>query len=356
MQSPLKIFCTVFIVSIFLSAFPLLAEAQSSLPLDITRVSDRVLVMSPKTGNSRVVVLNSQDGLVMLDSGFSPAQARRLRTEAESVFHRSDWSWVIVTNEEFLSSGGMAAFPDAGIITHRDVRDYLELNAEEMPDILASRRDEFQWRVDTARTRLDTMARPPDGLRHWLALCEQITADLSEGFTFPPPTLTFDDRLTLDLGDLTLECIYFGDASSWGDVVVRVPEENLIWTGDVFHAMHVLPYADRGDLGLDIDRWIQVLEELLSGDPSMMKAFRANGTGEWSWQTVHDRYRLMVDIRKVVKEVQADGSTLETLLERMDDIESIFPYVATWQGTELDLIRSDILRTVEGVWYSILPM
>ncbi|MFC1629513.1 hypothetical protein ACFL3H_10450, partial [Gemmatimonadota bacterium] len=54
--------------------------------------------------------------------------------------------------------------------------------------------------------------------------------------SIPFPTLTFDDRLTLDLGDLTLECIYFGDAASWGDVMVRVPEENLIWTGDVFHA------------------------------------------------------------------------------------------------------------------------
>ncbi|MFC1530188.1 hypothetical protein ACFL6R_05685 [Gemmatimonadota bacterium] len=331
-------------------------KAQSTLPLDIDRVSERVLVMAPKTGNSRVVVLNSQNGLVMLDSGFSPNMALRLRAEAERVFDRSDWRYVIVTNEEFLSSGGSAAFTDAEIVAHRDVREVLELFAEELPTILDSRREEFQWRVDTARARLDTMAQPPEGLVNWLQLCEAVAADLSAGFTIPFPTLSFDDRLTLDLGDLTLECIYFGDAASWGDVMVRVPEENLVWTGDVFHAMHVLPYADNPDRGFDIDRWISILKELLSGDPATMKAFRANGTGEWSWQTVNDRYRLMVDIRKIAGEAQADGSTLEALLERINDVESCFPYVANWEGSPPDLIRDDIRRTAEGVWYSILPM
>ncbi|MFC1559356.1 hypothetical protein ACFL39_02075 [Gemmatimonadota bacterium] len=356
MRPSMKVIRLILVPVIALLAVPSGIGAQSKLPLDIERVSERVLVMAPKTGNSRVVVLNSRDGLVMLDSGFSPSMAQRLRAEAEAVFNRSDWRWVIVTNEEFLSSGGMAAFSDAGIITHRDVRELLEENAGLLPDLLADRRDEFQWRVDTTRARLDTTTNPPDGLRHWLALCEQITTDLSEGFTIPLPTLTFDDRLILDLGDLALECIYFGDAASWGDVMVRVPEENLIWTGDVFHAMHILPYADNPDRGFDIDRWITVLEELLSGDPATMKAFRANGTGEWSWQTVHDRLRLMTDIRKVVGEAQADGATLESLLERINEVESWFPYVATWEGSPMDLIRDDIRRTVEGIWYSILPM
>ena len=98
------------------------------------------------------------------------------------------------------------------------------------------------------------------------------------------------------------------------------------------------------------------MEELLSGDPATMKAFRANGTGEWSWQTVNDRYRLMRDIRKMVREARADGSTLEALLERIGDAETMFPYTATWEGSMPDLIRDDIRRTAEGVWYSILPM
>ena len=190
---------------------------------------------------------------------------------------------------------------------------------------------------------------------NWLELCEAVTADLAAGFTIPLPTLSFDDRITLDLGDLTLECIYFGDAASWGDVMVRVPEENLIWTGDVFHAAHVLPYVDNPDRGMDIDRWLAVLEELLSGDPATMKAFRANGTGEWSWRTVSDRHRLMTDIRRVVREAKDSGSNLEALLERIDDVETLFPYVTDWEGSPLDLIRADIRRTAEGVWYSILP-
>jgi glyoxylase-like metal-dependent hydrolase (beta-lactamase superfamily II) len=346
---------SVFLLFTVPAVIPASVGAQSTLPLDIERVGERVLVMAPKTGNSRVVVLNARDGLVMLDSGFSPDMALRLRAEAERVFNRSDWHSVILSGEEFLSSGGSSAFSGAEIIAHRDVREYLESNRDALPDLLADRCDEFQWRVDTTRARLDTMARPPEGLVNWLQLCEAVAADLAAGFTIPLPTLSFDDRITLDLGDLTVECIYFGDAASWGDVMVRVPEENLIWTGDVFHAMHVLPYADNPDRGCDIDRWLSGLEELLSGDPAATRAFRANGTGEWSWWTVNDRRRLMQDIGRIVREAKASGSNLEALLERVDDVETVFPYAAEWEGVDLDLVRSDIRRTTEGVWYSILP-
>ena len=341
---------SMLVIIAALGPAPAGVEGQSTLPLDIERVSERVLVMAPKTGNSRVVVLNSENGLVMLDSGFSPNLARRLKAEAEAVFGRADWRWVIVSGEEFLGCGGLAAFPEAETVAHRGVREYHESHAAELPDILADRRDEFQWRVDTARARLDTMANPPEGYRHWLELCEHVTADLTTGFTIPLPGVTFDDRLRLDLGDLSLECIWFGGAGSWGDLVVRVPEEHLIWTGDLFHAAHVLPYLDQEDTPLDIDRWIAVLEELLDGDPAATVAFRANGEGTWTWQDVHDRCRLMKDIREVVTEAKGEGISLEDLLERLDDVTIRFPYVSEWRGTELALVRSDILRTVEGIW------
>lgn len=51
-----------------------------------------------------------------------------------------------------------------------------------------------------------------------------------------PPTLTFDDRLTVHVGELRLEVIYVGPAHTLGDVVIWVPDARVVFTGDLVFA------------------------------------------------------------------------------------------------------------------------
>jgi glyoxylase-like metal-dependent hydrolase (beta-lactamase superfamily II) len=329
------------------------SDAQTPLPLNIERVSERVLVMSPRTGNSRVVVLNTRAGLVMLNTGWSPAITRRLKSEAERAFGRTDWYGVIVTSEEFLGNGGIGVFPGATVIAQEGFREYLLAHRDDMDGILAARRSEFQDRVTRTRGMLDTLQADPvrrHGLETWLELCRTIADDLEGGFTIPLPGRTFSDRLSLDLGDLTVECISFGGTPEQGCVMVRIPEENLIWLGDVFHAAHVLPYGEYTDAPPDVDGWLAVLDELLSGERETMKVFRANGEDAWTWRQVSDRRRLIADIRNAVQDARRRGESLEALLSRLADVETAFPYVRDWSSTMLELIRDDVRRTVEGLW------
>lgn len=54
-----------------------------------------------------------------------------------------------------------------------------------------------------------------------------------EGIRHTPPTRTFDGQLTLSVGDKRVELIEVGPAHTGGDVLVYVPEDRTIFTGDI---------------------------------------------------------------------------------------------------------------------------
>ncbi len=56
-----------------------------------------------------------------------------------------------------------------------------------------------------------------------------------------PPTLLFDDRLVLDLGDRRVELWNWGRANSPADVGIFLPSERVLFTGDV--VVHPVPFV-----------------------------------------------------------------------------------------------------------------
>ncbi|REE96267.1 MBL fold metallo-hydrolase [Thermomonospora umbrina] len=54
--------------------------------------------------------------------------------------------------------------------------------------------------------------------------------------TLAPPSVTFDERLTLHVGDKRVELLHTGPAHTTGDVVVWLPEERVLFAGDLVMA------------------------------------------------------------------------------------------------------------------------
>jgi glyoxylase-like metal-dependent hydrolase (beta-lactamase superfamily II) len=62
-----------------------------------------------------------------------------------------------------------------------------------------------------------------------------------------PPTLTFDNTLTLYLDQIRVELVFIGPAHTLGDVIAWLPEQGVVFTGDVvFHGGH--PFLGEGCL------------------------------------------------------------------------------------------------------------
>jgi cyclase len=70
------------------------------------------------------------------------------------------------------------------------------------------------------------------------------------------PNKTFSDILDIDMGDVTLNLIYFGKAHSESDIIIHIPQKKILMTGDLFsrYGRPSIP-----DINNQIDeRWIKV--------------------------------------------------------------------------------------------------
>ncbi|MEB8388591.1 MBL fold metallo-hydrolase [Rhodobacteraceae bacterium KMM 6894] len=65
--------------------------------------------------------------------------------------------------------------------------------------------------------------------------------DRAEGTEIQLPTETFEDEYIVDMGDFHIEARYLGPAHSPGDIVVWLPEQSLVISGDVAFHERMLP-------------------------------------------------------------------------------------------------------------------
>jgi tetratricopeptide (TPR) repeat protein len=184
-------------------------------------------------------------------------------------------------------------------------------------------------------------------MRHWISLCQRIADDLSQNYQIDLPQITFQDRMTLDMGDLTLELIYFGPASSTGNIIVRIPEEGVVILGDLFHFFHVLPLSER-DIIPDVPRWLDVLDEVLDEKWDLKYAVCSNSKAIWTRKELEARRDLIRNVYEKVLVAEKVGQDLQSLLDRFASLETEFPAIADWEVPQL--IVGDIARTTIGIW------
>ena len=184
-----------------------------------TRLSDNVLVLTEVSPLENIVVaLASQKGLVVIDTTGSRSAAETMRTLIEQEFGRKDFAYVVNTHNHGDHVLGNPVFPDAVVVCHENCRKAL---TQPGPQAAQFQKQSYK---------------------------------------------TFDDRMSLDLGNLTLNLIYFGRAHSNNDIFIQVPEEGLLMTGDLFLERGFLPlFSGFGQTDLDVPRWIEVLNEVLDG-------------------------------------------------------------------------------------------
>jgi glyoxylase-like metal-dependent hydrolase (beta-lactamase superfamily II) len=75
------------------------------------------------------------------------------------------------------------------------------------------------------------------------------------------PTITFTDRMTLHLGRRRVDLMFLGRAHTAGDIVAYVPDENVMFTGDIVE-YHSACYCGDGHFG----DWPATLERIASFD------------------------------------------------------------------------------------------
>jgi cyclase len=163
------------------------------------------------------------EGAIAVDALFTPSMTRAFQ---EQIRRRTSKPvrQLINTHHHVDHTLGNEHFTEIDIIGHSRCRDEIE-------------------RVGVPRERLNAMA------PHFAG------AIAASGIR--PPNLTFADRMTLFLGDRRIELMHLGTGHTVDDVLVYLPEEKLLFAGDVaFH--YVTPLAFEGH----ISGWIRVIDAI----------------------------------------------------------------------------------------------
>lgn len=309
------------LVGLFLPLLAAGAERSSTDYVRIERLSDRVL-LAHWIGPDRLchlVGIQSEKGLVLIDTEMSPRVMTPIKVQIERRFGRTDWAYVINTHGHH--AGGNGAFKDTPIVAHENLADEIQWRIDSQADPQRKRTilDEVAQVLTTLRTNLRQVggnrayARMMHGeIRFW----ELYAEDLKEGYEVVKPTLTFADRHTLDLGDVTLELVFFGKGHSDSDVLVYIPQEELLFTGAIAYQRAHLPQIGESSRMEDIQRSVAVLEKFLSPDVPIRRVVASHSVPlqKKDLVPIREYYERML---AGVRAAQREGLTLEQAAERL---------------------------------------
>jgi glyoxylase-like metal-dependent hydrolase (beta-lactamase superfamily II) len=147
-------------------------------------------------------IIVGDDGVLLIDSLRVPSFARHLIEDVRKLTDKPV-RYVVDTHSHWDHSWGNEEFPDSTIIGHANCRaEMLDLEARE-------------WWTNRVVSSGESWAE------------EAKTVNVT------PPDLTFEDRMSLHFGGRRIDLRYLGRAHTSGDLFVHLPDDRLLFTGDV---------------------------------------------------------------------------------------------------------------------------
>ena len=326
---------------------PAFGQESSQPPYRVTHPAQRVTCFNPGLAASPITscVVETDAGLVVIDTGLSPSMAKRTRARIVSELGRDDIRWVINTHSHFDHSGGNQVFADAIIIGHENTPAAMRAFSEGREGWIERR---YRW---LARQEAEA-ADAPAGSQQALALEERLRfnhemiEDLRNGYRSTPPTITFSDRLSLQAGDLELRLIYFGRAHTDSDILIHIPDLAVFFTGDLFHD-EVLGTASSAQ-PFDVDHWFAVLDAVLSDEAGIDTVIGGHGllfTPQW----IAAQRRYLGEVWRAVGDAKAAGTSLAELTDELP-FDTRFSFIAEQLELEPEELARQHREVLQKLW------
>ena len=213
---------------------------QSGQAFTFTKITDDVYHATPAggltVGCNGSVIINANDVLVV-DSHISPAAAWALREELKAITPKPI-RYVVNSHFHYDHAHGNQIYgPDVEIIGHEFTRAQLAsgaslssrsavTNVGGLADQLEQLKKQIASAPDAAeRTKREAQLQVME--RHYRA---------TQAITPVPPNVTLTETMTLHRGGREIRLLFLGRAHTAGDVIVYLPRERLIATGDLLTA------------------------------------------------------------------------------------------------------------------------
>lgn len=243
-------------------------EAFSQTKLfEMQRVADGIFafVSSDPTkdivnGNSVAIICTR--GVVVFDANSTPGEARAVLAEIRKLTDKpvryvvnSHWHWDHWLGNQVYKE----AFPDCEIISSSETRRIIETRFQRFYKSEMEGSDEL---IRTFKEELNKgKKKNGDSLTNYEKIrWAQTIQDAEFGFAeeknlrYTPPTMVFEQGMTLFMGDREIRIQNLGPGNTTGDAFVYLPKEKILLTGDLL--VSPVPYA----FGVTPRNWIRILK------------------------------------------------------------------------------------------------
>jgi cyclase len=261
------------LVALFVAAGAAFGDSADANQRKITKLAEGVYSIqhlrsngSVPSGNTTVIIGDRE--VLVVDSCFLPSAAR------EDIAQIRQWTdkpvgYVVNTHFHNDHNNGnrtyLDAFPSLAIIAQEETKKDMDLlqpgNVERMPKQLEAAVAAFKQGKDQRGQPLSEEDKKQ--VQELLPGLERRLADIKT-LVYQPPTLTFTEKLGIDLGNREVQVKYLGRGNTPGDTIVYLPKEKILVAGDLL--VHPIPYTFDGYPA----EWTQTLRNMAQLDADII--------------------------------------------------------------------------------------
>ncbi|HEV2590274.1 MAG TPA: MBL fold metallo-hydrolase, partial [Gaiellaceae bacterium] len=185
-------------------------------------------------------IVRGDSATLVVDAGMGPRNGEIVRKHADALASGQPL-FLTLTHFHPEHGFGAQAFADGATIVY---------NREQL--------DDLRTRGEAYLTRFRTFG-------------DAIATQL-EGVELVEPQVVYDGSAEIALGGLTAQLRTFGLGHTRGDQIVFVPEQGVLFTGDLVESrcFAIFPWFPPDETDVDGDRWIAVLEQLERLEPAVV--------------------------------------------------------------------------------------
>jgi cyclase len=282
------------------------------------------------TVNGNSIFIINDDDVVVVDTTLTPGSAKE-ELAALQKLTRKPVRYVINTHwhDDHIMGNQVYrdAFPGVEFIAHARTLEYLPTTGLANRKQAMSEQGYTQF-IKALRSRLEknesVFGGPLDDeeratLASDIQIAERYVAENPNAHVILP-TITLEDHLTLHRGGRTIDIRYLGRGHTSGDVVVHLPEEGVLITGDL--VIWPVPYV--GNPQSHPGDWSATLGKLLALRPSIIIPGHGPVLRDDSYLKL--MMRLFAAIKSQVEGSVARGESLENARKsvNLDEFQKLF--------------------------------
>lgn len=328
-----------------------IAEDVAGLPLHVKKLDSTTVRVwiGDHISSTATVAFATTKGIVVVDTTGNPAIDAELRKVIARELGRSDFKVLINTHEHGDHTGGNSVYADCSIVGHELVGPGMTPNSRNREQVAA-------WHATRTAELEKNLAKLPAGSPEAKRLQEEVLVNrlgleaLKANPKPVPPTTTFDDRMTLVMGDTTFELYYIGGMHSASDIAIFVPEHGILMTGDTMAdvwltdtpgclASFIAREGVRHDFPLLLENWGLLLQK----KDQIKMLITGHWNGELSFKGFEDRVTYVRSLWDGVNKAVAEGKTLADI-QTTYRLDTRFPELAKSPGCNLRNNYSTILE------------